>query len=71
MTEATTQRRTDAARVRRTISEMLQEISAIEYSLELFERKRDRIELARAADNVRALRKRLDRLEEMIAEAAA
>jgi hypothetical protein len=62
-------RRTDALRLRQTISQLLEEIFAIEHSMDLFHRKDDRSELDRAADSFSAMLGHVDRLGEMIADA--
>jgi hypothetical protein len=44
-------RRTDANKIRRTISELLDQLYAVEHSMETFNRKADGAELERAAEH--------------------
>jgi hypothetical protein len=66
---ATTPRRTEPLRLRQAISELLEEISAIEHSMELFHRKGDPTELERAAASFNNMLGQVDRLGEMLADA--
>ncbi len=70
MTPATP-RRTEAFRLRHTISQLLDQVFAIEHSMEIFHRKGDRGELERAVDNFNDMLGHVDRLGEMITEARA
>jgi hypothetical protein len=58
----TTTRRTDEHNLRQTISEILEEIYAIEYSMGLFYRKGNERELARAQEDFETMRAAVDRL---------
>jgi hypothetical protein len=62
-------RRTDALALRQTISQLLEQIYAIEDSMEVFHRKGDRADLERAADNFDDMLRHVDRLGDRIAEA--
>jgi hypothetical protein len=64
-----TPRRTDAAKLRQTISQLLDHLYAVEHSMEAFHRKGDRAELERAVDNFRDMLGHVDHLDDMIAEA--
>lgn len=66
-----TTRRTKAQSLRRTISELLEHVHAVEYSMEVFQRKADASELQRAADHYNEMLGYVDRLGEMIADARA
>jgi hypothetical protein len=68
MTEAT-RRRTDALKLRQTISQLLDEVFVIEQSMENFHRKGDPVELERAAENFNEMLGSVDRLGDMISEA--
>jgi len=70
MTEATP-RRTEALKLRQTISQLLDQIFAIEQSMEIFHRKDDPGELERAVENFNEMLGSLDRLGELIADARA
>jgi hypothetical protein len=65
MTMATT-RRTHAMRLRREISDILEELDAIEAALGVFHRKRDVDELARAMRDYDALLLHVDQLGELL-----
>jgi hypothetical protein len=64
-------RRTDADKMRRTISELLDQLYAVEHSMEIFNRKADSAELQRAAQHFNDMLGHVDQLGEMIAEARA
>jgi hypothetical protein len=66
---ATTPRRTQALRLRQTISQLLEEVFAIEHAMEVFHRKGDRSDLDRATDSFSDMLGHIDRLGEMIADA--
>ena len=66
---APTPRRTDAAKLRQTISQLLDHLDAVEYSMDIFHRKDDRAELERAAENFNDMLGHVDRLGDTIAEA--
>ena len=66
-----TLRRTDAVRLRQTISDLLDQVYAIERSMDDFHRKGDRGELERAAENFNEMLGHVDRLGDMIADARA
>ena len=70
MTVPTT-RRTNAVKVRQTISLLLDQISAIQHSIETFHHKGQRRELERAAAHFNDMLAYVDRLGAMIAEARA
>jgi hypothetical protein len=70
MTEATP-RRTEALKLRQTISQLLDQIFAIEQSMEIFHRKDDPGELERAVENFNEMLGSVDRLGELIADAGA
>jgi hypothetical protein len=70
MTEATP-RRTEALKLRQTIPELLDQIFAIEQSMEIFHRKDDPGELERAVENFNEMHGSVDRLGELIADAGA
>jgi hypothetical protein len=67
MTQATT-RRTHATRVRREISDILEQLYAIEEALAVFNRKREGLELARASRDYDAMLLHVDRLGELLRE---
>ena len=60
-------RRTPTHKVRRTISEILERIDAIEYSVGVYQRKGNHAELERARENFLTLRRYVDRLGDKIA----
>jgi hypothetical protein len=62
-------RRTDAVKLRQTISQLLDHLHAVEYSMDIFHRKDDRAALARAAENFNDMLDHVDRLGDAIAEA--
>jgi hypothetical protein len=62
-------RRTDADKVRRTISRLLDQVFAVEHSMEVFQRKADAAELERAAKHFHEMLEHVDHLGELIAEA--
>ena len=62
-----TPRRTPSHKVRRTISEILERIDAIEYSVGLYEHKSNHADLGRARENFLTLRRHVDRLGDTIA----
>ena len=64
-------RRTDADKMRRTISELLDQLYAVEHSMEIFNRKADGAELERAAEHFNDMLGHVDQLGEMIAQARA
>ena len=66
---APTPRRTDAVRLRQTISQLLDHLYAIEHSMEVFRRKGDQGELGRASENFNEMLGHVDRLGEIITEA--
>ena len=68
MTKATP-RRTEAVMLRQTISQLLDQIFAIEQSLQIFQRKGDRAEIEHAAENFHDMLGHVDRLGDMIADA--
>ena len=70
MTEAAP-RRTEALKLRQTISQLLDQIFAIEQSMEIFHRKDDPGELERAVENFNEMLGSVDRLGELIADAGA
>jgi hypothetical protein len=70
MTEATP-RRTEALKLRQTISLLLDQIFAIEQLMEIFHRKDDPGELERAVENFNEMLGSVDRLGELIADARA
>jgi hypothetical protein len=65
----TTVRRTDEHNLRQAISEILEQIYAIEYAMGLFYRKGAERELARAQDDFEVMRAAVDRLGVLIADA--
>ena len=66
---APTPRRTDAAKLRQTISELLDQVFAIEHSMDIFHRKGDPGELERASENFNDMLGHVDRLGEIITDA--
>jgi hypothetical protein len=66
---APTPRRTDAAKLRRTVSQLLDLLYVVEHSMDLFQRKGDRAELERAAEGFNEMLGHVDTLGDMIAEA--
>jgi len=64
-------RRTEADKMRQTISELLDQLYAVEHSMEIFNRKADGAELERAAEHFNDMLGHVDELGEMIAEARA
>jgi hypothetical protein len=64
-----TTRRTDEHNLRQAISEILEEIYAIEYSMGLFYRKGNERELARAQEDFETMRAAVDRLDAIVAGA--
>jgi hypothetical protein len=66
---APTPRRTDAAKLRQTISQLLDHLDAVEYSMDIFHRRDDWAELERAAVNFNDMLDHVDRLGDTIAEA--
>jgi len=66
---AQTARRTDAVKLRQTISQLLDQVFAIEHSMDIFHRKGDRGELERASENFSEMLSHVDRLGKIIAEA--
>jgi hypothetical protein len=62
-----TPRRTPTHKVRRTISEILERIDAIEYSVGLYQHKGTHADLERARQNFLTLRRHVDRLGDTIA----
>jgi hypothetical protein len=60
-------RRTPTHVVRRTISEILERIDAIEYSVGVYQHKGNLAELERARENFLTLRRYVDRLGDTIA----
>ena len=61
-------RRTQTHKVRRTISEILEKIDAIEYSEGLYQHKGNHAELARAREDFQTLRRHVDQLGDTIAK---
>src|SRR5262245_12915831 len=66
---APTPRRTDAAKLRRTISQLLDLLYVVEHSMDLYQRKGDRAELERAAEGFNEMLGHVDALGDIIAEA--
>jgi hypothetical protein len=62
-------RRTEAAKLRQTISQLLDHLYAVEHSMGIFHRKGDRGELERASENFNEMLEHVDCLGEMIAGA--
>ena len=71
MSLSMTRRRTKAQNLRSTISELLEQLHALEHSMQLFEKKGDPSELERAAQHFNEMLRYVDRLGEMIADARA
>jgi len=71
MSSSMTRRRTKAQNLRSTISELLEQLHALEHSMQLFEKKGDPSELERAAQHFNEMLRYVDRLGEMIADARA
>ena len=65
----TTVRRTDEHKLRQVVSEILEQIYAIEYEMGLFYRKGTERELARANEDFDLMRGAVDRLGTLIAHA--
>jgi hypothetical protein len=65
MSQATL-RRTDAHKLRRTISELLEQAYAVESSMEIFYRKGSEADLTRATERYDALLGEADRLGELL-----
>jgi predicted RNA-binding Zn ribbon-like protein len=68
---ARTPRRTDAARLRHTISQLLDHLYAAEQSMDAFHRKGDQAELERAAESFNEMLGYVDALGDMLAEVRA
>jgi polyhydroxyalkanoate synthesis regulator phasin len=66
-----TRRRTKAQNLRSTISELLEQLHALEHSMQLYEKKSDPSELERAAQHFNEMLGYVDRLGEMIADLRA
>jgi hypothetical protein len=62
-------RRTGAAKLRQTISQLLDHLYAVEHSMGTFHRKGDRGELERASENFNEMLEHVDHLGDMIAGA--
>ena len=62
-------RRTDAARLRQTISQLLDQLYAVEHSMDMFHRKGDRAELEHAAENFSEMLGHVDAVGDIIGEA--
>jgi hypothetical protein len=62
----TTARRTDAYRLRQTISAMLEQADALEYAMELFHRRGNPAELDRAAASYDTMLAHVDQLGELL-----
>jgi hypothetical protein len=69
MSAMTTLRRTDEHNLRQAISEILEEIYAIEYAMGQFYRKGSERELARAVEDFELMRSAVDRLAALIESA--
>ena len=65
----TTVRRTDEHKLRQVVSEILEQIYAIEYAMGLYYRKGTERELARANEDFEIMRGAVDRLGTLIADA--
>src|SRR5215813_12028042 len=61
-------RRTDAAKLRQTISQLLDQLYAVEQCMDMFHRKGDPAELGRAAENFNEMLGQVDALGDMITE---
>jgi len=66
---APTPRRTDTAKLRRTISQLLDLLYVVEQGMDVFQRKGERAELERAAEGFNEMLGHVDDLGDMIAEA--
>jgi len=66
---APTPRRTGAAKLRQTISDLLDQLYAVEHAMGVFHRKGDRAELERAAENFNEMLGHVDALGDMITQA--
>lgn len=66
-----TTRRTDADRLRRTISQLLEQAHAVEDSMEIFNRKTHAPALDRAATHFNEMLGHVDELGDLISEARA
>ena len=64
-----TVRRTDEHNLRQAVSEVLEQIYAIEFAMGLFYRKGTERELSRAAEDFEIMRGAVDRLGALIADA--
>ncbi len=62
-------RRTEAAKLRQTISQLLDNLYAVEHSMGVFHRKGDRGELERASENFNEMLGHVDNLGDIIADA--
>ena len=62
-------RRTDTAKLRRTISQLLDLLYVVEQGMDVYQRKGDRAELERAAEGFKEMLGHVDDLSDMIAEA--
>jgi hypothetical protein len=65
----TTVRRTDEHNLRQAISDIVEQIYAIEYAMGLFYRKGTERELERASEDFEIMREAVDRLGDLIARA--
>jgi hypothetical protein len=63
-----TPRRTDAAKLRQTISQLLDHLYAVEHSMDVFHRKGDQAELERAAESFNEMLGYVDTLGDMLAD---
>jgi hypothetical protein len=68
MTQATS-RRTEALKLRQTISQLLDQLHVVEHSMELFRRRGNPRELERAAESYDAMLAHVDRLGELLVAA--
>jgi hypothetical protein len=66
---APTPRRTDTAKLRRTISQLLDQLYVVEQAMDAFQRKGDRTELERAAESFNEMLGHVDALGDMVADA--
>jgi hypothetical protein len=66
-----TTRRTEADKLRRTISHLLEQAHAVEDSMEIFHRKSHVSALDRAADHFNEMLGHVDELDKLISEARA
>jgi hypothetical protein len=62
-------RRTEAAKLRQTISQLLDHLYAVEHSMGIFLRKGDRGELSRATESFNEMLGHVDNLGDIIADA--